>query len=1093
MIRGRFRNFCRGLLALITLAAITVGLPIALYKMGGSPIPAKMPTWHLVTTTLLHKDNGSLFIGAVRDVSWLAWLAFAIAVIAEAQAAIRGRQAPRLHLSVLQGMAGRLVAVAALTFSTPAAFGLAASSAMASTVQPIAPMVKPDVVSHAVREAHVVVSDRAIVVRPGDCLWTIAQHYLGKGDRYMQIAELNLGHEMSNGQVFTDPALIQPGWRLLLPGLTHSAAGDGQVDSGHGTTHQGATQHGASHHGGHPSAHRRFSSPHHAAGHPSHPASGGTQVPDGTDTTGTQSGRAEGGGTQAAGAAGQPGAVAAQQHDQVAEAALFTLGMLAGAALASIGRLRHKQRQFRRPGRRIPLPADPAGRRVEQKLRAAAARWPVDRTGSEEPDDWPESPPEPQRPSWPELRGPVDQRGPAGNRLPPNLDPFDSSQAYDDRGSFDQQGEFEAPDDYADPDEYGDPSADPDGRPPKADPVWRPDSVPGGYPADRADHRAAIPKTLREALRDLSQGIAVGGEPLPPIVGIHLTADTLDVLLSAPAAAPPPAPFVIAPARQAMCWTVQLGGAQPDAPALPPVPGEVGDLLPGLFTAGATEAGGYLLLDLEAMRVTCCDGPANLTDRMLVTAATELASSHWSGWYDLVLAGCDELDVLGRAELCRDLDEALELLEARAQAIERRMTDGGAADVRTRRLADPDDEDWGLALLVSRLRPTPGQMSRLLDLADGPGGIAALVAGDTQTEDGKLAPALFQLDADPDNGGEIVATITLAYLGPDHHITVWPQTLTVPEYEALAVIFATAADTADVGPEAAPYGDFGAPPWIRLAAGPVTPSNGDSPDDPFESYQPTRAFARHAAPSLQVKVLGPVQILGSEQPLVPKQAELVLALALHAPGGVSNSGLCSLLGPDADHPRPSDSVRQLITRTRKRLGQAPDGQEFIIHRGSGLYVPHGELTLDWATFSSLARRGRADRRKADLRAAMALVRGEPFADCYHWWIDVGLVETIRAEIIDTAEFLAQLELAAGDSRAAAAAAKAGLAAESSAEQLWRALMRAEFEVGNAEGVNAAWTGCLDAITEIAPGGEPHPDTEQLFHQLTRGAPIGSYR
>src|SRR5262249_36819369 len=160
-------------------------------------------------------------------------------------------------------------------------------------------------------------------------------------------------------------------------------------------------------------------------------------------------------------------------------------------------------------------------------------------------------------------------------------------------------------------------------------------------------------------LHDLSEGIAVGGEPLPPIVGIHLTAATVDVLLSAPAAAPPPAPFTIAPARQAMAWTVKLSGAQPGSQPVRPVPGEVGDLLPGLFTAGATEAGGYLLLDLEAMRVTCCEGPDELTDRVLVTAATELASSHWSGWYDLVLAGCDELDVLGRAEFCGDLDDAL--------------------------------------------------------------------------------------------------------------------------------------------------------------------------------------------------------------------------------------------------------------------------------------------------------------------------------------------------------------------------------------------------------------------------------------------------
>ena len=51
---------------------------------------------------------------------------------------------------------------------------------------------------------------------------------------------------------------------------------------------------------------------------------------------------------------------------------LFTLGMLAGAALVTLERLRHRQRQHRRPGRRIALPADAEGQRIEQKLRAAA-------------------------------------------------------------------------------------------------------------------------------------------------------------------------------------------------------------------------------------------------------------------------------------------------------------------------------------------------------------------------------------------------------------------------------------------------------------------------------------------------------------------------------------------------------------------------------------------------------------------------------------------------------------------------------------------------------------------------------------------------
>src|SRR5262249_6337056 len=393
-----------------------------------------------------------------------------------------------------------------------------------------------------------------------------------------------------------------------------------------------------------------------------------------------------------------------------------------------------------------------------------------------------------------------------------------------------------------------------------------------------------------------------------------------------------------------------------------------GDLLPGLFTAGLTEAGGYLLLDLEAMRVTCCDGPGELADRLLVGGATERAASRWSGWYELVLAGCDELDVLGRAERCRDLDQALDLLETRVRTVDRGLRDDRDAGVRTRRMEDPEDEDWGLTLLVSRHQPTPQQMSRLLDLADGPGGIAALVAGDTQADDGRLAPAVFSLEPDPDGPGGMIATITLAYLGPPHQLTVPPHTLTVSEYEALAGLFKTAAGTSDVSPEAQPYEDFGGPPWMRFAAAPVVPDldedlpltePGLRPDMQLPDVEPgTMSAAGQARSSPSVNVLGPFEVAGVSEPLQPKQAELVLALALHSPVGLSNSALCTLLGADADHPRPADSVRQLITRTRRRLGRASDGRERIIHLGSGIYVLHDDVRLDWAEFSALAGRGR---------------------------------------------------------------------------------------------------------------------------------------
>ena len=58
-----------------------------------------------------------MVLGAVRDISWIAWAAFTLAVLNEIQAALRRRTPPRLFLGGLQDAAGRLVALAALTFT----------------------------------------------------------------------------------------------------------------------------------------------------------------------------------------------------------------------------------------------------------------------------------------------------------------------------------------------------------------------------------------------------------------------------------------------------------------------------------------------------------------------------------------------------------------------------------------------------------------------------------------------------------------------------------------------------------------------------------------------------------------------------------------------------------------------------------------------------------------------------------------------------------------------------------------------------------------------------------------------------------------
>jgi DNA-binding SARP family transcriptional activator len=966
---SRARNLLTGVCALSVLAALMAGLPVVLYRFGGSPLPQHVYSWPEISAVLASRDDGTIALGVIRDVSWLAWLVFTIAVAAEVQAVLRGRSAPRLGLGGVQSGAARLVALAALAFSAPSAVTLTfagpASAAAIAPAHPGGPRADanqaPVALAVAAEAAPVVRATRHVIVESGDCLWTLAQRYLGAGDLYPEIANMNYGQEMGDGQVFTNPALIQPGWRLLMPASARMGGQDRRDSAlvrplhhpGHGTQ-----------------------DPHYRHRH----ATAGQSEKAGPDAARPGAGES-GGGREHGGPRDEVMAEQSPAGTDIAEAAVFAAGAIAGAVLTSLTRLRGRQRQYRRHGRRIALPADPGVGAAERRLQAAAS---------------------------------------AGSAGP--------------------------------------------------------------------SHAAS----LQDALRLLEAGLLDAGHVVPDIVGVHVTPQVLEVLLAAPAADGPPPPFAISPGRQAMCWQLDLP-AQVGQGDFPP-DGSGAGLLPGLFTVGCTDDG-YLLLDLESLQVTGCDGVPVLIDQVVTAVATELATRRWSAWYDLVLVGFDQLEVVGRGEHYASLDDALDRLEARVQAVLARGEGQPPADIRQLRLTAPADEDWSLSVLVSRTEPSPEQLERLLDLAeDGPGGVAAFVAGDPETPDGRMAPAALQLAPAPDALGGIVASIVPL------QIVVYPQALTAADYEAIGTLFATAAELDDVSPEQAPYDLYAAPPWIPEAAR----LDGEqlAVDEPEvdgvdwlaveedaaawpaadESGWPRASEPERSAAALPVSVgiLGPLLIVGSAELLQPQQGELMVALALAAPGSLSNSALCSLLGPDPDHPKPSEAVRQIITRTRRRLGRAADGREYIIHAGNGTYLLHPDASFDWTRFRELTASGRADH----IRSALGLVRGEPFTGSYFWWIDIPLLETVRAEIVDAAHSLAEFELAAGSPRAAARAALAGLSAEVSAEQLWRLLMRAEYAAGNPAGVAEAWRHCLDAIEDVAPGGEPHPETASLYRQLT---------
>jgi DNA-binding SARP family transcriptional activator len=1051
MSRRRAAAAVRGLAALITLLLLVAGLPVVLYRFGGSPLPHKLASVHQISAALLRRDSGSLFFSVVRDVSWVAWALFSLAVAAEAVAAIRGRQAPRLRLGGLQSVASQLVALAALTFSNPASAVLAVAPGVPVAMAALSPQtpgalvaghsVTRDAVGRdaaalssgdhdagtrsagadgatrqaasppAVPQVMSMASYQAVVVRPGECLWTIAQRYLGDGDLYPEIVKLNIGHAMGGGDVFRDPAVIWPGWVLQLPASASAVQ-------------QQPPPRQPAHHPSHPSRDPRFSRPHPAARpagsrHNGQPAAGpsaaaparpSASAPAGPSASAPAAAQPAGHSPPASRVAADPPATT--QQEELPPIEVFGAGMLAGGIMVTLARMRHRQRQARRPGRRIPMPASAPVMQAEQRLHAV--------------------------------------------------------------------------------------------RPPQPATV------------------------LRAALGRLGAGLAASGQQIPDVAGIHLTSSAMEMLLASPASEPPPPPFSVPGGRQGMAWHLELPA---DAQLASPRPAEHGDFLPGLLTAGIADgAGGYLLVDLEHLRVTIVDGPPRLVNRVLAAAAAELATSELAGWYDLILCGYSELDVTGvRATTCDDLDEALDLLAAKAVNLQRRLDDGGPVDIRYRRIAEPADEDWVLSLLVSRTPPTAAQLSFLIDIASEPGGIAALVAcGTASPDDVSAAPASFLLAADPDRAGGIVAQISPLQL------EVRPQVLTEQDYESIVSLFDTAAEPGDVPAGFPPYdgsswttvmssagwadrldpdsgsrldvdatpasfGSAGPGPDIETvgnssgSAGPaldidtVPDSSGSAGPGPDSGEPETAADSLAPAGLLRIGILGPFTINGASGALLPAQSQLILALALNGSVGLSNPQLGYLLGADPDHPKPSDSLRQLITRTRRQLGPAPGGAEWIVHLGGGQYSLHQKARFDWTDFSALAERGLAGPDPADLREALALVRGQPFTGCYHWWLDLAFVETVRAQIVDTAELLAALELAAGDASASARAARAGLAGDIAAEQLWRALMRAEHVAGNLSGVREAWNHCLGAIADIAPAGEPHPNTAALYQELLRNA------
>lgn len=214
----RFREFVKGIGALLALLLLLVGPPLALAAGVGWPLPRGVPTWSEVADVL---GGARLPDGAVVKVlacgCWIAWALFAASVVHETLAWAHGRSARSIALTGgFQTLARRLVMAATLVVAL-ARSAPAHTVALPAAVPAVATTPAPVPVEAPTPAPTPVPALPNCTVQPRDSLWRLAENHLGDGMRWRDIWDLNHDRVQVDGVRFTDPDLIHPGWVLTMP------------------------------------------------------------------------------------------------------------------------------------------------------------------------------------------------------------------------------------------------------------------------------------------------------------------------------------------------------------------------------------------------------------------------------------------------------------------------------------------------------------------------------------------------------------------------------------------------------------------------------------------------------------------------------------------------------------------------------------------------------------------------------------------------------------------------------------------------------------------------------------------------------------
>lgn len=1052
----------RGLLAALVLVALVVGLPVLLWAVAGSPLPSALPDWDQVVGTFSRPDyTGSVLLGVIKIVAWLAWATFAIATITETAAQLRGVRAPRLRgLGAQQRLASGLVASVLIALSiapvATAADAAAAPTSVSAAFTPGVTVSAPATPVAAVAPAPAVQEQAApqteelatYQVRKGDSLWAIADEQLGDGQRWPEIAELNYGRPQPGGHSLGPSHWIDPGWTLLLPVPAPQAAAPAGA-----------------------------------------PAASTTHVVE-------------------------PGETLWSIADhQLGDGERWTEVFDASKDLDQGNGARLQDPSLIRPGWTVIVPAT-------TEVNGAQEQAPV---VDEQPAVVVEQPAIDEAPTTvappAEAQQPLDEQGPAGpqDALEPADQPLDAEETVQEPAQPAPPAEQAPQDSTQQDDDETTTSLDEDVDDDVAD--VRTLTGVGGLLAvgllgllaakrsaarrrRRPGQRIALPEpdsgesvleaelravadplgvdTVNRALRAMAAWHREQGKALPDVRAARLSEDYFEIYLDQPADLP--APWTGTADR--CVWQITAT----DTAEIPlEVDADTSSPYPSLVTLGHDEENAHVLLDLEQVDCLSIRGDETTTHATLAALAIELATTPWADDVQVTLVSTmpelgDVIDT-GRIRHVHGLANIVRELEARAAEVEAALGQSGAqslVDARGRGLA-ADAWTPEILLIGEQLDPTVRAALEQLVTRIPRVGIAAV------TSDARLGEWVLDLDRDDPSRGVLQPA----------GITIRPQQLDAATYE-LALNLLREQDPRPGPTWAAHLVDDEVP----LADLPIAAAADVDDVDVEAGSDNVAEVVDEQAPAVVVQLRPPaVKVLGAVdvevtsgvtmQPSHQRQAtELVAFLALHP--GATGADISAAMWPGR---APNlQTRRSAVSRARRWLGVDADGRNHLpLVVGSEEDAADGDgyrlrgVTTDWAQFLELVGDNAATAPLADLKAALSLVRGRPFADAKatkYVWAEADMQEMLAA-IVDVAHEVARRALQTGDTATARQAAAVGRLVDAADERVWRDGIRAEWAAGRADDATRLVSQLQDLLADLET--EAEPETEELFaevHKLT---------